>query len=302
MEINRKILAIICLSIGFFVGAVTIDANHWNHGCDERKDFNKLSQDCQYSKITARSIQKINNLEYSVESFVNNEKAKDPSLEVAIYFRDLKYKAGFGIDERKDFIPASLLKLPFVMSVYEMEENNQKILDEKVVYTGIEESQQFSQNYKPVESLEIGKEYTIRELCHRILSYSDNQAYFFLYNYFTEKIGNDDFVIKAYRDLGIIDPGDDISKSAVNAKGYGSIFRQLYHSAYLEENDSEEILDFLSESKFIDGIRKSVPSDITISHKFGERSLSDTEKQLHDCGIVYKPHHPYILCVMTKGG
>jgi hypothetical protein len=25
------------------------------------------------------------------------------------------------------------------------------------------------------------------------------------------------------------------------------------------------------------------------------------QKQLHDCGIVYFPNHPYIVCLMTRG-
>jgi hypothetical protein len=41
---------------------------------------------------------------------------------------------------------------------------------------------------------------------------------------------------------------------------------------------------------------------VPVAHKFAERSDPQTgEKQLHDCGIVYYPRHPYLLCVMTKG-
>lgn len=45
-----------------------------------------------------------------------------------------------------------------------------------------------------------------------------------------------------------------------------------------------------------------IPNNYEISHKFGERQyLSTGEKQLHDCGIIYIPKKPYLLCVMTRG-
>jgi hypothetical protein len=45
-----------------------------------------------------------------------------------------------------------------------------------------------------------------------------------------------------------------------------------------------------------------VPSGTVVAHKFGERVLpSKNVKQLHDCGIVYYPQFPYVLCVMTRG-
>lgn len=37
------------------------------------------------------------------------------------------------------------------------------------------------------------------------------------------------------------------------------------------------------------------------AQKFGERVNSLQEIELHDCGIIYYPKNPYLLCVMTKG-
>lgn len=42
-----------------------------------------------------------------------------------------------------------------------------------------------------------------------------------------------------------------------------------------------------------------------MAHKFGLLSEKDDAgkviaRQLHDCGIVYHPARPYVLCVMTK--
>jgi hypothetical protein len=45
-----------------------------------------------------------------------------------------------------------------------------------------------------------------------------------------------------------------------------------------------------------------LPKNLEISHKFGERQIGVTgEKQLHDCGIIYVPSHPYLLCIMNRG-
>jgi len=39
-----------------------------------------------------------------------------------------------------------------------------------------------------------------------------------------------------------------------------------------------------------------------VASRFGERAHGPAgAKQLHDCGIVYCPRRPYLLCVMTRG-
>jgi len=61
-------------------------------------------------------------------------------------------------------------------------------------------------------------------------------------------------------------------------------------------------LEFLSQVEFKEGIVAGVPRDVVVSHKFGERGTADSNTlQLHDCGIVYYPSNPYLLCVMTRG-
>jgi hypothetical protein len=54
-----------------------------------------------------------------------------------------------------------------------------------------------------------------------------------------------------------------------------------------------------------DGLKAGIPANIELAHKFGERGIigmnGREQKQLHDCGIIYYPKHPYILCIMTRG-
>ncbi len=96
----------------------------------------------------------------------------------------------------------------------------------------------------------------------------------------------------------------------ISPRMYSRVFRALYNASYLPSTVSESALDLLSKTTFTEGLVAGVPEGITVSHKFGERSLkvkndnslaSDTVNELHDCGIVYAPNNPYLLCVMTKG-
>ena len=56
------------------------------------------------------------------------------------------------------------------------------------------------------------------------------------------------------------------------------------------------------ESRYIihDAMAKEVDRDTFF--KTRESGGGTPEHELHDCGIVYYPEHPYFLCVMTRGG
>lgn len=240
-----------------------------------------------------------NELSVRLKSFIDDKKAEGKVEEVGIWFRDLDYGPTFGIDDRMDFIPASLLKLPLAIAYLSLAEANSDVLQRTIFYEkpNVEVPEQ---NFKPTQSIESGRAYTVEELIKYAIVYSDNYSAQLLYDYLKKSFGYS-VLSQTYRDLGILEPGNDLDMEAVNTKEYGSIFRQLYNISYLGKDMSEKLLSYMVQSDFRDGLRAGVPEDIPIAHKFGERNLSDNLKQLHDCGIVYYPGNSYELCIMTRG-
>ncbi|MBI4844491.1 MAG: serine hydrolase [Nitrospirae bacterium] len=202
----------------------------------------------------------------------------------------------FGINYEERFAPASLLKVPTMMALFKEAESNPWILTKKVLYNGSFDTAE--QNVAPSFMLEKGNQYTIDELAFRMIAYSDNKAQSLLLENLENK-----FFDKAYMDLGLLPPGQDTPDNFMTVKEYATFFRMLYNASYLNRAYSEKALDYLSKSEFRDGLIAGVPQGITVAHKFGERNFwNDAEgRQIHDCGIVYYPGHPYLLCVMSKG-
>ncbi len=239
------------------------------------------------------SNKKVMDMKEQVQDFINNETSKKNISFVSVYFRDLNNGPWFGINEKENFYPGSLLKVPLMMSVLKVAESNPAILDEKILYEGGEEGS--IQYFKPERQIEQGKIYTTKELIEAMIEYSDNNATALLTKIITSKQ-----LDESYSDLGVEVPQD--GKYTISVRNYASFFRILFNATYLNRDLSEISLNLLSQSTFKDGLRQGVPMEISISHKFGERIDEATgTKQLHDCGIIYYPDKPYLLCIMTRG-
>lgn len=216
---------------------------------------------------------------------------------VSVYFRDLNNGPWFGINQDELFSPASLAKVPLMIAYYKLAQDNPHILDQKLTnnlsgYTD-------EQNIKPQKTITPNQEYSIDELINTMIIYSDNNSYELL----KDNIDNTLFK-QTFDDLGInidkayTDPSGDI----ISVKNYASFFRILYNASYLNEQMSSKALALLTQTQFNQGLVAGTEGQVKIAHKFGERIFQDNgEKQLHDCGIVYLPQKPYLICVMTRG-
>jgi beta-lactamase class A len=129
-----------------------------------------------------------------------------------------------------------------------------------------------------------------------MIVYSDNNAFMLLSAHVSPAE-----LQRTYEKLDLRAPGSAATPE-LSAETYASFFRVLYNASYLPKDLSEWALSVLAESDFRDGIVRGVPRGVAVAHKFGEhRDDAAGKVQLHDCGIVYVPGHPYLLCVMTRG-
>lgn len=306
-----KILSFYCLlfligiAIGKWVlGGTSILGGIFANGqsCQQiRESGYKFISPLLECEVSDKEMGNINTLRENTSDFVEQQLSGGIINNISVYFRDLNNGPWFGIGETEDFSPASLLKLPLLIAYFKKAESDPGILDQKITFNGPAQGSTTDAvpNFPPSQAIESGKTYTVEELLYRMIVYSDNDAKNLLLDNIDAAFRN-----LVYKESGINMP-DQQEQDFMNVKDYASIFRLLYNASYLNKEMSERALELLSETEFKEGIVAGVEPNIRVAHKFGERTYSTPEglvvNQFHDCGIIYYPNHPYLLCIMTKG-
>ena len=232
-------------------------------------------------------------------AYIEEQKRMGAITDAAVYFRDLNFGPTFGINDARDFAPASLLKLPIALAYMNLEENRPGTLDQAIVHDLA--FNDVPQTYSSLAPLEVGKSYAIKDLLFNMLAHSDNASLNLLITYIGQISGGESFLYQSFQDIGIMNPNSPRDPT-IDVHTIGALFRILHNASYLTPENSEKILAWLSQSTFKDGLVAGVPDGTNVAHKFGERQdPAGVDTQFHDCGIIFYPGNPYSLCVMTSG-
>lgn len=257
--------------------------------------------DCINTDIAYANINKSNE---NTRSFVDSQIKSGNATRISVFFRDLKTKKWYGINENETFSPGSLLKLPLAITYFKLSEIDPLVLQMTFVFDKPNDLNSL-QYFSLAKPLVVGGKYSVSDFLSRLIIDSDNAVVPTLVH------GIDgSFYNKVLVDLGVNIPLPDQGGTHADffsPKSYASILRVLYNSSYLDIEHSEEVLKLLSSSTFKEGLVSGVPTGTKIAHKFGEATQIDPitknsiKHELHDCGIIYRQDNPYILCVMTEG-
>jgi len=280
------ILLIISLGIDAFLLISNKKLNDNTTDVNKKYKLINLSQNIAIdSNIQSEpKILHFRNLKPLIDETLNN---LPTNAKVGFYIQDANTGAWFGINESEKFIPASLLKIPIAMAILKKVERGEiqinqkiKIINEDINYLSTGE-----------EKLKIGDEKTIAELLRLMIQSSDNTAK----NALKRQLSEEEIAAVFYH-VGINNPYKEGSDEAITPRQYTRLFKALYFSTFLSPESSEKLLDLATETRAESLIAAGIPWEIQVAHKYGER-----ENLLHDCGIIYEPHNPYFLCIMTSG-
>jgi len=250
-----------------------------------------------FSENSQDNTAPFNQLSSKINSFIISEEKSGQATDVSVYFRDLNAARWTGVNENETYRPSSMLKVVVLMSVLKIAQDDQTFLSAKLQYKASNHADQY---YKPDDALSTGY-YSVQTLLNAMILDSDNDA--------LNALLADQNVQAGFNSLYALFRLPSTSTTTpdyMSPKSYSTVFRTMYNSTIFPWDLSEQILNLLSGTTFSAGLVAGVPKGTVVAHKFGENTGVETNgtvvgRELHDCGIIYYPGRPYLLCVMTKG-
>jgi beta-lactamase class A len=207
------------------------------------------------------------------------------NIEYELYFQYLPSGQSISLGETNSFFTAAaLLKLPFVMNMYRAQELGRLDLDRPYDILPQMRDRRFGDLWKTSDT-----QIKLADAGDLALRKSDNTANNVVKHYAQPRLADDEQVMSRLK-LHLV----SADEAAIDAKSYSRLLSCLYDACFNNRHHSDRILRELSETTF-PGIADGVPRSVKVAHKVGISMGTH-----NDCGIIYAPGHPYILCIMLK--
>ncbi len=205
------------------------------------------------------------------------------------YFEYLPTGTSIGINSTQEFYAASLFKVPVIMAYYHKLERVKDTNDDVLII----EKQDLDKDFGTLWKKGAGTKIKASEAIFLALSQSDNTAA----KVIARQVDNQDFQA-VYQALDInLQTGT--GGAITTTRDYSKSLKALYFASVINRDHSNQILMDLSKSPFNDELVAGLPSGTLVSHKIGDYRDAKNNKAYYDCGIVYVPRRPYLLCISS---
>jgi beta-lactamase class A len=286
---NKFIILLLAVGIsGLIIGVIVTNVFVIMNNQKQQKEFPLLAKRTQVDNPNNPRVN-FTELRNKLESYVAELETDQEINSASVYFEYLPTGVSININENNEAIGASLMKVPFVMTLYKAADEGKVDLDKTVSLKKEWLNNEYGTLYQKGEGYEV----TLREAAKLALKESDNTALLLVSAQLDEVADNQD--VFNFLDMDYEVNSDE--RVLIGARSYSSVMKCLYVACYNTKEDSQEILSYLTESTFDNRLTNLLPEDIKVAHKIG---TFFTQFQ-SDCGIVYVPERNYLLCIMIDG-
>ena len=201
---------------------------------------------------------------------------------IAVYYEDLETGRKIEFDSNRVFHPASVIKVPYMMYIYELAEQGKANLGRTFTYT----EKNFREGAGKIAEMPYGSTFTTEQLIEYSIGFSDNIAFYMLRDVYTPS------KFQSYaKELGVSVGANAMNR--ITARDCAIYYHRVYDKAKEGNANANKLLGFMKKTKYNQQIQKGVPG-ITIAHKYGWWNGN-----FHDAAIVYDTH-PYMLIIFTN--
>ena len=286
----RAVMLLAVLLCGIVIGSVTT-VMYKDARLDQRKQkYSLLADRILLGSGKDRTVS-FTQLRQEIANYTN---ANMQDATYSIYFEYLPTGTSIGVNESKNLVGASLLKVPFAMQYYRALEEGKLQASDTVTL----QQSHLDDSYGNLYKKGVGYQLTLGEVVQIMLLDSDNTALRVLAETLNSKagLGTIDEVF-SFVDLNYESDGE--GATLIGAESYSSILKCLYFACYISKDHSQDVLGLLTQTTFDGRLKRYIPQEgmPTIAHKIG--SFGQTTQS--DCGIFYEPKKPYLLCIMVNG-
>ena len=205
---------------------------------------------------------------------------------VSVFYKDLTDGEEFFYNQNENYYIASLIKAPYIVYVYKRILAGEGDLKQKYTYY----ESDYREGTGKIKDMEYGTAFTLEELIFYAIRWSDNVAMDKI-----RKIFSVEGFKKYAADIGLPHI-EDIRSSAVNgricAKCAAAYLEDIFN--FIEENNQYSAV---LKDHMLHTINKMIYADYPFARKYGWADAS-----FHDMGIVYNPHRPYLIAILSDRG
>ncbi|GEM_PF-385099 len=214
---------------------------------------------------------------------------------VSVFFKEFDNGDWISINEPELYHPASLMKVPLMLSVLKAAEATPGLLTQRLVFDKASDRADFTQHFS-APTIKIGESYSVHDLLFYAAAHSDNLATNLLSS--NIEVGR---VTNLFENIGLVKPEMDNIDYRMNTRDYSRFMETIFNSAFLGPEYSEYAAEMLANCSFKEGFAKGLPKDVRIWHKFGEYVKPGVEAELHESATIFLDGKPFLLTVMTRG-